>query len=300
MNGAHGPLRGVVAAALTPLRARGSELDLDAVHALTDFYVEAEMTGIFVGGTTGESLLLTSPERKRLLEEFLSSSAGRLTVAFNAGAQSTASTVDLVEASTELGVDCVAVAPPPFFALDERALSAHLLAAARACAPLPFYVYEIRQRTGYSIPLAVVETLRDGADNFVGMKVSDPTWEELERYLLPGLDVMVGAEALAAKGLERGAVGLVSGLAGALPRQVANAVDRPGEHGPGLEALREGLERFPFHAAAKLTVIAQSVGIEPWVRSPLRQLEPAERSELEDWLADGVLVKGDVGAAFPG
>jgi dihydrodipicolinate synthase/N-acetylneuraminate lyase len=297
MTVGRGPLRGVVAAALTPLRERGREPDFDRVGRLADFYINAGMTGIFVGGTTGESLLLTPTERKRLLAEFLAAVDGRLMVAFHAGAQSTAATVDLAQAAAELGSACVAVAPPPFFALDDAALGEHLRAAAFACLPLPFYVYEIRQRTGYSIPVPVIEELREKASNFVGMKVSDPTWEEVERYLLPDLDLMVGAEALAAKGLAHGAVGAVSGLAGALPRHVAAALDVPGA-GPDIESLRKGLERFPFHAAAKLTAIAQGVAIGPWVRPPLRQLHQGERSALDAWLADEVL--HDVDAAQVG
>ena len=41
---------------------------------------------------------------------------------------------------------------PPYFQLDERALLAHFSAAARACAPLRFYVYESNARAGACLP----------------------------------------------------------------------------------------------------------------------------------------------------
>ena len=107
----------------------------------------------------------------------------------------------------------MAVIAPPYFALDERALQAHFEAAAAACAPLPFYVYEFEARAGYAVPIALIERLREQAPNLQGLKVSDKPWEKLEPYLLEGLDVFVGAEALVARGLERGAAGAVSGLA---------------------------------------------------------------------------------------
>ncbi len=141
-----------------------------------------------------------------------------------------------------------------------------------------------------------------GIPHLAGMKVSDPTLEEMERYLLPGLDIMVGSEPLVAQGIARGAVGAVSGLAGALPQHVVAAVTAGDTIQPiSLGALRAGLERFPFHAAGKLTLIAQQVAIEPCVRAPLRQLTAAERTELEDWLAGGVLpaAAGIRGAADP-
>ena len=64
--------------------------------------------------------------------------------------------------------------------------------AAEACAPLPFYAYEFAARSGYPIPLGVIERLRRRAPNLVGLKVSDRPWEKLEPYLLEGLDVFIG------------------------------------------------------------------------------------------------------------
>ena len=118
----------------------------------------------------------------------------------------------------------MAVIAPPYFQLDDRALLAHFEAAARACDPVPFYVYEFARASGYAVPPAVIERLRERVPNLVGMKVSDAPWEAFEPYLLEGLDVFVGPESLIAQGLERGAVGAVSALASALPEKVV-AVD---------------------------------------------------------------------------
>ncbi len=249
-----------------------------------------------VAGTTGESLLLTRAERERLAARFLEAADGRLPVAVHAGCQTTADTVALARHARDRGAVAVAVAAPPFFAFDGAALIAHFQAAAEVCAPTPFYLYEIRQRTGYPIPVTVVERLLETAPNFVGMKVSDPTIEEVERYLLPDVDVLVGSEALIAEGLARGACGALSGLAGALPRQVVRSVADQSDRGSTLAPLRAGLERYPFHAAGKFALVAQNLPFEPCVRRPLRGLAPAERTELEDWLA-GVLMAGRDGVA---
>ena len=114
-------------------------------------------------------------------------------VAVHCGAQSTADTAALAAHAAEAGAAAVAVIAPPFFPLDERALEAHFAAAAAACAPLPFYVYEFAARSGYAVPVAVVERLRETAPNLRGLKVSDKPWEAVEPYLLDGLDVFIGA-----------------------------------------------------------------------------------------------------------
>src|SRR5439155_20830680 len=167
------------------------------------FLVEGGLDGVLALGTTGEGILLSPPERRRVAELFLEAASGRLQVAVHCGAQTTADTVALAAHAAEVGAAAVAVIAPPYFALDERALEAHFEAAAAACAPVPFYVYEFEARAGYAVPLAVIERLRAGVPNLRGLKVSDKPWEKLEPYLLEGLDIFVGAEALVRRGLER-------------------------------------------------------------------------------------------------
>jgi 4-hydroxy-tetrahydrodipicolinate synthase len=176
----------------------------------------------------------------------------------------------------------VAVIAPPFFTLDERALAVHFEAAAAACAPLPFYVYEFAARSGYAVPLTVVERLRETAPNLRGLKVSDKPWERLEPYLLDGLDVFVGAEGLVARGLAAGAAGAVSGLAAVYPEVVAALLrERTAERSAEAERLRGALDGLPFHAAAKTVVARRGVPMRDDVRAPLRKLTEDERRELE-------------------
>src|SRR4029450_9377111 len=112
----------------------------------------------------------------------------------------------------DVGADAVAVIGPPYYAYDDEALYRHFAAAADAAAPTPFYLYEFKARAGYSIPLSVIERL---GDRVAGLKVSNRPFEEVEPYMIEGLDVFIGAEALVEEGLERGAAGNVAGAAGA-------------------------------------------------------------------------------------
>src|SRR6185369_5952616 len=138
----HRRLRGTLAASVTPSRDGGRELDVDAFGPLLDFYVDAGLEGILAFGTTGEGILLSVEERRRGLRLFLEAAAGRLDVAAHCGAQTTADTVALASDASEAGAAAVAVIGPPYFPLDDAAQLAHFAAAARACAPFPFYVYE--------------------------------------------------------------------------------------------------------------------------------------------------------------
>ncbi len=262
------------AAALTPLRQGGDDLDEAAFAPYVEFLHRGGVDGILALGTTGEGILLDTSERMRAAELFLD---GRLDVIVNAGAQTTLATVELAAHAASRQAAGVAVIAPPYFHLDEPALLAHFQAAARACEPLPFYVYEFARVSGYAVPPATIERLRERAPNLVGMKVSDAPWEAFRPYLLDGLDILVGPESLIAQGLEHGAVGAISALASALPEKVV-AVD------PRLKEIRDAIERFPRHAALKRIAVRRGVPMREDVRPPLRALTAEERTELDAWL----------------
>jgi dihydrodipicolinate synthase/N-acetylneuraminate lyase len=274
-------LRGALAAAVTPLRDDGNALDDGAFGPYLEYLEQGGLDGILALGTTGEGILLSVDERKRAAELFIASASDRFAVAVHCGAQTTADTVALAAHAAELGADAVAVIGPPYYALDEEAIVSHFAAAAEACRPLPFYLYEFRARCGYSIPLRAIERVRNLAPNLAGLKVSNQPFEEVEPYLIDGLDVFVGAESLLLRGLERGAAGAVSGLAAAFPELVARVVR---DHSGDLGEVRAALDRYPFQTAAKACLAYRGLPVREDVRRPLRRLTPDERAELEAWL----------------
>jgi dihydrodipicolinate synthase/N-acetylneuraminate lyase len=280
-------LRGAIAASVTPLGEGGASLDEDAFAPLVDFLAAGGLDGLLAMGTNGEGILLTVPERRRAAELFVEAAAGRLQIAVHCGAQSTADTAALAAHAAERGADAVAVIAPPYFPLDDDALLEHFAVAASACAPLPFYVYEFERASGYAVPLPVLARLRERAPNLVGLKVSDRPWEKFAPYLIEGLDVFVGPEALIAQGRQAGALGAVSALASAFPELVAAAVRGEEVDVGGLRELIDG--RFPRHAAFKHVLARRGVTVREDVRPPLRQLTGTERTELdaalEPWLA---------------
>jgi dihydrodipicolinate synthase/N-acetylneuraminate lyase len=279
-------IKGALAAALTPLRDEGASLDEDAFGPYLDFLAAGGLDGILALGTTGEGILLSAAERKRAAELCIAAAGDRLDVAVHCGAQTTADTVALAEHAAATGAVAVAVIAPPYFRLDTAALLEHFRRAAEACAPMPFYLYEFEAASGYAIPLEVVERLREEIPNLAGLKVSDSPFEKVQPYLLEGLDVFVGAEALLDDCLSAGAAGAVSGLAAAFPQDVAAVVDEPTAEGAKrLGELRAGIERFPRHAALKLLVAAKGVPLREDVRAPLRRLTPEEREQLLAWAA---------------
>ncbi len=275
-------ISGTLAAAVTPLRDGGDRLDEGAFEPLLDFYGRGGLQGILVLGTTGEGILLTAAERRRVAELAVAG-AGTLRVMVHCGAQTTAETRSLSSHAAEVGADAVAVIAPPYFPFDVDELTEHFATAAEACAPLPFYLYEYADRSGYAIPVVVIEKLGERISNLVGIKVSDAPYERLKPYLTTGLDVFVGSEALIGQGFEEGAVGAISAVAGAFPEAVSALVADPSADRAALvEALAEAISAHPLQAAVKAALALRGVPVRQDVRAPLRPLHPDALDRLRN------------------
>ena len=237
------PLRGALAASVTPLRDAGGKLDDDVFGPLVDFFVASGLDGIMALGTSGEG----SCSRARVTagdDLFLQAADRRLLVAVHCGAQTTAETVALSVHAAEVGADAVVVIGPPYFRLDEQAQLAHFQAAATACAPLPFYVYEFASTSGYpgllpcSSGCARLRRTRrsQGVRHPVGPILGLPA-PGLRRLRRPG-----GAHP-AGDGRRRARSGL--GARVGVPRGGRSVVRHPTVEGAArLAQLRESVERF--------------------------------------------------------
>lgn len=275
----------LIVAAATPFAPGGGVLDESSIWPMVRFLEERGADGVFACGTTGEGILLSTEERMRAVVVFRAAVRGRLFV--HCGAQTTAETVALAAHAAEVGADAIAVIPPPYFPLDSDALTAHFVAAAEACAPLPFYIYAFAARSGYPVPLEVVARVRDAARNLAGLKVSESPFPKVEPFLDLGLPVYVGSEPLIPAAMARGATGAVSGLAAAFPEVVRAALDAPDTAAEArLRTLRSAMEAHPFIASVKHVLRRRGVPINPDLRAPLRGLTEAEGAALDAVLGE--------------
>ncbi len=273
--------RPLIVAAVTPLGDDGSSVDTDAIGPYAEFLTAHGADGVFACGTTGEGVLLSLDERRRTVVAFRDALDGYLVA--HAGAQTTADTVALATHAAEIGADAVAVIPPPYFPLDADALTAHFVAAALACDPLPFYCYAFAPRSGYPLPVEVVRRIGASVGNLAGLKVSESPFEKVAPYLDLGLPVLIGNEPLIADGLARGAIGTVSGMAAAFPDVVRDGLDAGDAAAmERLASVRGAMEASgQFIAAAKHVIGRRGVPVGPAMRAPLRRLTSAEAGALD-------------------
>ena len=281
----------LLAASVTPLRDGGAALDEDAIGPMVDFLAAGGVDGLFALGTTGEGVMLSLDERMRAAAAFREACDGTLIV--HCGAQSTADTVALAAHAASIGVDGVAVIPPPYYAFGPDAVLAHLAAAAVGVRPRA--VLPVRLRRPQRLPARAVggraaarPRLEPGRPQGVGGAVRP----RRARTSSSGSRSSSGSEPLIPQGLAAGAAGSVSGLAAAFPEVVAAVVRAPDEAGAArLRELRGAIERYPFQAALKVALGARGVPVSADVRAPARTPRRRRASRPIRELATATFVK---------
>jgi 4-hydroxy-tetrahydrodipicolinate synthase len=144
----------VITAMVTPFAADGS-LDTGAAADLARWLVDHGNDALVLAGTTGESAVLTDPERIELFRAVRSA----VDVPLIAGSTTndTAHSVDMTRAAAEAGMDAVLAVVPYYNKPPQSGLEAHFRAVA-AASDLPVMLYDVPGRTGRK--LATETTLR--------------------------------------------------------------------------------------------------------------------------------------------
>jgi N-acetylneuraminate lyase len=287
----HSPLRGLVAATYTPFKPDGS-LDLAAVPALVERLLADGVDGLYVCGSTGEGVSLSTPERKQVTEASIAAAADRVPVVVQVGHNSLAEARDLAAHAEAAGADATSAMPPSYFKPGSVAMLVECCAEIAAAAPtLPFYYYHIPVMTGVGLPMP--EFLKLAAEripNLAGLKYTASTIHEYQECVaLDGgrFDVLYGFDELLLPALAVGAAGAVGStynIAAPLYRRVIDAFARG-----DIEAARNSqlkavqmigtIARYPFHPAMKVILgwLGTPVGAG---RPPLPELSVGDQAAL--------------------
>ncbi|WP_020468530.1 dihydrodipicolinate synthase family protein [Zavarzinella formosa] len=168
-------LQGLIAATHTPFLADG-ELNLSAVEKQADHLLRTGVSGVFIGGSTGESQSLTVAERLALAQrwsEVVRNSSLRLIV--HVGSNCLADSRALASQAQSLGVAAIsAVAPSYFKPKSLETLIACCEQIAGAAPSLPFYYYDIPPMTGVYLPMAdFLDMAAERIPTLAGLKFSN-------------------------------------------------------------------------------------------------------------------------------
>ena len=218
-------LRGTYTPILTPFATDGS-IDFDGFDRLLDRQLAAQVEGLVILGTTGESPTVSDPEARALIGRSVERVSGRATVIAGIGSNDTAKTLEQARSAAALGVDGLLVTCPYYSRPTQAGLFDHFARIADAVA-LPQIVYNIEGRTAVNVE---TDTLMQLAEHprIVGVKEAsndiDQIMDVIERRP-EGFAVLSGSDHLNFALVALGGDGTICSLANLVPERVKAMVD---------------------------------------------------------------------------
>ncbi len=279
---------GIVPAIITPMDSDG-KLNEEAYRKVMEFNIQAGVQGFWVAGGTGESILLSDDENRRIAKIVVDQNQGRIKNIMHVGAPTTLRSARLAEHAAKVGVEAICCVPPFFYGQSDAAIVEHYRVVA-AAADLPFFVYNLPQSTNVEITPDLMRKIQEGVPQLAGLKHSAPYQGYIRDFAKMGLACFVGNCRLMLSALIIGAVGCVDGPPNMAPeRWVAvweaykegnlTKAEAAQEHASKVADL---VKPFKFHAIAK-AVLSRRLGID--CGQPRPPMEPLTADEHTDLMA---------------
>lgn len=177
--------------------------------------------GYVVGGSTGESVLLSFEEKQQLWGLVAEAAEpGRLLIA-GTGAESVRETLNLTRVAKEAGYGVAMVRTPHYYrsVLNNTEAQVGYYRAVADSSPLPVLIYNFPQATVLDITSEAVIAL-SAHPNIIGIKESSGSMEKVMRLVSeckPGFQVLVGSAPTLYPSLLMGATGAILAFANAAP-----------------------------------------------------------------------------------
>ena len=189
------------------------------VRALTRYFVEKGVKGVYVNGSSGECIYLSVEERKTVLENVMEAAEGRLTVIAHVACNNTKDSMALARNAQELGVAAIAAIPPIYFHLPEHAIAQYWNDISSAAPDTDFVIYNIPQLAGVALTMKLFEEMRKNP-KVIGVKNSSMPVQDIQMFCqAAGKDYIVfnGPDEQFISGRVIGAEGGIGGTYGAMP-----------------------------------------------------------------------------------
>ena len=213
-------LKGMGVALITPFKEDGS-VDYDALLRLVDYQLENGTDFLCVLGTTAETPTLTKEEKEKVKRTVIDRVGGRLPILLGVGSNSTQAVVDSVKNDDMTGVDALLVVVPYYNKPSQEGIYQHYKAVAEAT-ELPIVLYNVPGRTGVNMTAETTLRLANDFENIVAIKEASGNIAQMDEIIKnkpEGFDVISGDDGITFPLITLGAVGVISVLGNAFPRE---------------------------------------------------------------------------------
>ena len=217
--------RGLGVALVTPFNING-DIDYGALEKLIEYQIENGADFLCILATTGETPCLTSKEKNELTTFIKSVVKGRVPILKYCGGNHTAAVVDEIKTSDWQGIDGILSICPYYNKPSQEGLYQHFKAIAEI-SPLPIVLYNVPGRTGVNVKAETTVRIAKDFPNVVGIKEASGDLAQIDEIMKlkpTNFEVISGDDALTFPMIVSGAVGVISVIGNALPKEFSRMI----------------------------------------------------------------------------
>lgn len=191
----------------------------EGVQALTKYFIEKGVKGVYVNGSSGECIYQSVEDRKIVLENVMKAAEGKLTVIAHVACNNTKDSIELAKHAESLHVDAIAAIPPIYFRLPEYAIAKYWNDISDAAPNTDFVIYNIPQLAGVALTMNLFAEMRKN-ERVIGVKNSSMPVQDIQMFKAAAGDDYVifnGPDEQFMSGRVIGAEGAIGGTYGVMP-----------------------------------------------------------------------------------
>ncbi len=221
----HNIFKGLGIALITPFLEDGS-VDYKSLIRLVEYQLDNGADFFCILATTGETPTLTVEEKQKIKDLVVSLVAGKVPILVGCGGYNTAEIVQELKTRDFKGVDGILSVCPYYNKPSQEGLYQHFKTIA-AATTLPVVLYNVPGRTGVNMKAETTVRLARDCQNIVAIKEASGNLEQVDEIIKnkpKDFDVISGDDALTFPMISCGAVGVISVIGNALPREFSKMI----------------------------------------------------------------------------
>ncbi|MBQ9676596.1 MAG: 4-hydroxy-tetrahydrodipicolinate synthase [Prevotella sp.] len=221
----HNIFKGLGIALITPFLEDGS-VDYKSLIRLVEYQLDNGADFFCILATTGETPTLTEDEKQKIKDLVVSVVGGKVPILIGCGGYNTSAIVEELRTRDLKGVDGILSVCPYYNKPSQEGLYQHFKAIAAATS-LPVVLYNVPGRTGVNMKAETTVRLARDCQNIVAIKEASGNLEQVDEIIKnkpKDFDVISGDDALTFPMISCGAVGVISVIGNALPREFSKMI----------------------------------------------------------------------------
>ena len=201
--------KGIYAASMTIIN-KDLSVNIDSTIEHSERLIQQGCHGVVIGGSTGMSQLISSKEKRKLIEK-MSASKFIDNFIFGTGANSINENVQLMKHCIQNGINKFLIMPSAYYKYNDDGAYAFYANIIERVPQSEIILYNFSKLSGYSFSIKIIEKLvKDFEKQIVGIKDSD--YQVYDKIKIPNFMIFPGSETKLLKGLELGNSGIISAI----------------------------------------------------------------------------------------